>query len=233
MSLLDSDAKVLKRVDDYIKKQALTELFYYNLLGANVTAIETDINPIWKKISQTWHENEGSSMFVSYLVDCLKIDNSPFYHPLKKELGRPIYSIDCRYLCKFDVIGWLEEVAKLPLSQKPILVIENITELPTEDAYHDNPKYVQNLLIHSWKNPQNDFYNAHSGNSFSIIPENYTIFITWTPENRQKLDKIWNPSDGIAWIGNIDEDYQRFLTEYKDCSVSNLEKQNIISYNNN
>lgn len=233
MSILDSDAQVLKRFDDYIKKQALTELFYYNLLGANVTVIETDINPIWKKIAQTWHENEGSSMFVSYLVDCLKIDNSPFYHPLKKELGRPIYVIDCRYLRKYDAIGWLEAVAKMPLSTKPILVIENITELHEEDDNHDNPQYIRNILMHSWKNPQNDLYNANSGNSFSIIPENYTIFITWTPENRQKMDQIWNPSDGIAWIGNIDEEYQRFLTEYKDCSVSNLEKQNIISYNDN
>lgn len=162
-------------------------------------------------------------------MDLLKIDYTQLYRPLRKELGRPVYTIDCRYLCKFDAIGWLEEVAKLPLSTKPILVIENITELPDEDVNHDNPQYVRNILMYSWKNPQNDFYNAHSGNSFSIIPENYTVFITWTPENRQKLDKIWNPSDGFAWVGNLDVYYQKFLSEYKDCSARDLEKLNIIS----
>lgn len=78
-------------------------------------------------------------MFVRNLVNYLKIDKSPFYHPLKKELGRPIYVLDCRYLCKFDAIGWLEGVAKLPLSPKPFLVIENITERHEEDENHDNP----------------------------------------------------------------------------------------------
>ena len=82
--------------------------------------------------------------------------------------------------------------------------------------------------MYSQKNPQNDFYNAHSGNSFRIIPENYTVFITWTQENRQKLDKIWNPSDGFAWVGNLDVYYQKFLSEYKDCSARDFEKLNII-----
>lgn len=230
MSILDSDKDVPRNMDNYIKDKAVEELTWASLLIPNVSEIETDINPIWKKQVQTWHVDEGSTMFVSDLVEILKMENSPLNPMLRPHLGRPVYTIDCRFLQKGDAIIWLEKVSNLPKSHKPILIIENITEIPKEDELHDNPQYVRNLLMHSWKNPMNDWYNPNSKNLFKIIPAEYTIFITWSPEKRGIMDTIHDPSDGFAWVGNLEEYFNNLRADYKDESIKDLEETHIISY---
>ena len=233
MPILDSDKDVqLNKENDFNKQkeQALKELCYACLLIPNVSEIETDINPIWEKMVQTWHVDEGSTKFVSDLVEILKKENSPFNPMLRPHLGRPVFTLDCRYLHKGDAIGWLEKVSNLPNSPMPILVIENITEIPKEAANRDNPQYVRNVLMHSWKNPMNDWYNPNSKNSFKIVPPNYTVFITWTPENKEKMDAILQPSDGFKLVGNIDDYFKEFKDDFKDDSIKDLEDTHIISY---
>ena len=233
MSVLDSDQDVQQNLKNDIeeqKEQALKELFYASLLIPNVSEVETDINPIWKKLVQTWHVDEGSTMFVNDLVKLLKKENSPLNPMLRPHLGRPVYTLNCRNLHKGDVIGWLEIVAKLPKSPQPILVIEDITEIPEEDANHDNPQYVRNLLMHSWKNPINNWYNPKSKNSIKIVPTDYTVFITWTLENKEKMDAIHQPSDGFKLVGNIDDYFKDFKMAFKKASVKDLEETHIISY---
>ena len=70
---------------------------------------------------------------------------------LKEHQSRKIYPIDCRYLHKGDAYGWLSAVSKA--SKDPILVIEHLTEIPDGDrSIYDDPAYVTNLLLRSWKN---------------------------------------------------------------------------------
>ena len=215
MSVLDSDQDVLLNMDNHIKEQALKEFFYASLLTANVSEVET---------------NEDSNAFVNELVEMLDKDNSPLNSMLQRHIGRPVYTLDCRKLRKGDAIGWLEEVAKLPKSPKSILVIENITEIPDEDANHDNPQYLRNVLMHSWKNPMNELFNANIGTSFKIVPADYTIFITWIIDKREKMDAIHQPSDGFAWVGNLEEYFNNFKADFKDESIKDLEETHIISY---
>lgn len=215
MSVLDSDQDVLLNMDNHIKEQALKEFFYASLLTANVSEVET---------------NEDSNAFVNELVEMLDKDNSPLNSMLQRHIGRPVYTLDCRKLRKGDAIGWLEEVAKLPKSPKPILVIENITEIPDEDANHDNPQYLRNVLMHSWKNPVNDLFNSNTQNSFKIVTADYSIFIIWTPENREKMDAIHQPSDGFKHVGNIEEYFKELKDAFKKESVKDLEETHIISY---
>jgi hypothetical protein len=230
MPILDSDQNIPHNMDNYIKEQALKELFYASLLIPNVSEVETDINPVWKKNVQTWHVDDGSTKFLSDIVEILKTENSPFNPMLRPHLGRPVYTLDCRYLHKGDAIGWLEKVSNLPNSPMPILVIEHITEIPEEDANHDNPQYVRNVLMHSWKNPMNELFNANTGTSFKIVPADYTIFITWIIDKREKMDAIHQPSDGFAWVGNLEEYFNNFKADFKDESIKDLEETHIISY---
>ena len=230
MSILAIDSKVLKDMDNYIREQALKEFAWASLLRGKVSEVETDIDPVWKKIVQAWHENEGSTLLVSELVKLLDKENQPLCPMLRPYIGQPIYSIDCRYLQKGDAIGWLETISKLPKSPKPILVVENITDIPEEDDKHDNPQYVLNILMQSWKNPRNDFFNAHSGNSFSIVPLDYKVFITWTPENRAKMEAIHKPSDGFKLVGNLEGYIKEIVGSFEKETLKDLEESHIISY---
>ena len=151
---------------------------------------------------------------------------------LRRHLGRPVYTLNCRYLYKGDAIGWLEKVAALSKLTKPILIIENITEIPDEDEQHDNPQNVRNVLMHSWKNPMNELYNANTCTSFKIIPADYTVFITWAPENRRKMDSILQPSDGFALIGDLKAYKEKILAPYKDSTLEEMKSKRIISYSN-
>ena len=78
------------------------------------------------------------------------IKSAHFSQELKDMATREILLIDCRYLCKGDAYGFLSKVAGNKTN--PIVIIENINRIPDEDAIHDNPVYVANLLVHSWKN---------------------------------------------------------------------------------
>ena len=230
MSILDTDSNILNNMDNYIKEQSLTEFAWASLLAANVSVIEAAINPTWKKIVQTWNVDEGSSMFVSQMVEYLQKENTPFNPMLRSMLGRPVYSIDCRYLCKGDALHWLEAVSNTQNELKPILVIENITKIPEEDAQHDNPQYLRNILMHSWKNQANDFINVKTGNSFCIKPADYTVFITFAPGMCEEMNAIYEPSNGFAWVGNYEEYIRKFVDDFKDQTLPELEKKHILEY---
>ena len=230
MSILSTGKEILENIDNFIREQTLKEFAWASLLKANVSEVEIDINPIWKKVVQTWQENEGTTLLVSQLVEILDKENQPFCPMLRPHIGQPVYSIDCRCLCKGDAIGWLEAISKLPKSPKPILVVENITDIPEEDYKHDNPQYVRNILMHSWKNPRNDFFNVHSGNNFNINSLDFTVFITWTPQKRELMESIREPSDGFAIVGNLNKHIEAKFAPYKTKSLSELEEAHIVSY---
>lgn len=189
----DNDTTIIQDrfndMESYVKEQALEEQFYAMLLIGHVTAVETE-------------------HLADKLIEITKKE-SAFSPLLERHLGRPVYQLDCNQLCKGHSRVWLDLIAKLPKSPKPIVVIENITEIPEEDAIHDDPELVLNLLLHNWKNTANDC----------------SVFITWPKKDREKMNTIWHRTDGFAWFGNLDEKYQEFLDIYKECSWQELEQK--------
>lgn len=161
------------------------------------------------------HGVEVGHEFVTDVQQIISQAEEPMWEPLKKHAGRPIHVLDCKTLRKYDAIGWLEAVSKLPKSPTPILVIENITEIPEEDAVHDNPKYVENLLVHSWKNEINYFTDNRPNQNlkqFTLKPHDYLVFLTWTPDSADKINNVWNKSDNLAWIGNFQNYKDKFIS---------------------
>ena len=154
------------------------------------------------------HGVEVGQEFVTELLDVINND-CIIFESLQKHKDRTVYVIDCKKLSKYDAIGWLEAVSKLPLSPTPILVIENITEIP------DSEKYVENLLVHSWKNERNDFTDNRPGQNFkqfTLKPHDYLVFLTWTPDSADKINNVWNKSDNLAWIGNFQNYKDKFIS---------------------
>lgn len=211
MSLLDNDEQVMSNTYNKIKEIICQNLFWDDILSSySATGIEVE-----------------SNSFVTEMQKAIDNAGNAIVKRMQQHAGREIYRLDCSKLCKNDAIGWLRKVSQLPLSPKPILVIENITEIPQEDEVHDNPKYIQNLLVHSWKNPVNQFTDNRLGQNneqFSINPHDYTVFLTWKPEDKEKLNNVWCASDGLAWIGNFADYKQKFMDEYKLTDLSELQR---------
>ncbi|MBR1929116.1 MAG: hypothetical protein IJ834_05180 [Paludibacteraceae bacterium] len=211
MGLLDNDEQVISNTYNKIKETICQNLFWDDILGSySATGIETE-----------------SIAFVTEMQIAIDNAGNAPAKRMQQHVGREIYRLDCSKLCKYDAIGWLRKVSQLSLSPKPILVIENITEIPQEDEVHDNPKYVENLLVLSWKNPANQFTDNRPGQNneqFSINPHDYTVFLTWKPEDKEKLNNVWCASDGLAWIGNFADYKQKFTDDYKQTDLSELQK---------
>lgn len=178
-----------KEMDAYVKEQVLEELFYAMGLRGHLMVVEAA--HLTKKLREMTKKKE-----------C-------FTSSLQEHLNRPIYHIDCAKLCKGDAKGWLDSIEISPLAPRPIIVVENITEIPMEDSIHDNPLYVRNLLFNTLKDTQEDC----------------SVFITWTSKNVEKMKAIYNPADNFTWVGNLDEQYKQFLGEHMDRSWKELENE--------
>lgn len=127
---------------------------------------------------------------------------------------RPVYTLDCKTLKKHDAIGFLERLSKLPSTPRPIVIIQNITEIPFGDiSIYDDPQYVENILVHSWKNETNYLTNKN-GEQFVLKSHDYTVFLTWSAKTSDMIYCFWNNSDGFGWIGNLNE-YKKLFIENK------------------
>ena len=70
---------------------------------------------------------------------------------LEAHRGRPVLSLDCSKLKRGDVDGFFNILAQIPSSPAPIIIIENLTNIPTGDpSIYDDPVEVENRLIHGW-----------------------------------------------------------------------------------
>lgn len=202
MGILGDPEKNMSLDDIAFAMMKKRESFFKNKIVSNhVTVLISDYNP-WRRIL--------SEAYPDRLIDK---GNTILIHDLilhESIINRSVYTIDCKSLCKFDAICWLENLSKMPKTpKKTIIIIENITEIPDEDDVHDSPKYVEEILIHSWKNSENSFYNPRTKDEFKIKPNDYIIFLT-VPANLPKktLDSILSPSDGYVFAGDY-IDYQK------------------------
>jgi hypothetical protein len=121
---------------------------------------------------------------------------------LQKHQTRKIYSIDCHTLRKGDAYRWLLAIVKEEVDD-PILVIENVTQVPDGDrSIYDDPMYVTNLLLRSWKNE-----NIFAGD-LHIDRRKFTVILTCPPEDADILQRECGLCS-YSWLG----DFDRFLKD--------------------
>ena len=115
------------------------------------------------------------------------IGSKPEVEMLKKQQGRPVIRWDAKTFRKGDAIGSMHALSKLPKEPKPIIIIENIADIPDGDRnIYDDPELVENILLHSWKNDTNHLTHPQDG-PFQLNKWDYTVILPVKPGDLQKL----------------------------------------------
>lgn len=207
MSLLDDFGKQAKDAAELARKELAEDYFWTFLLhGMGARGVELD-------------------------------DDTDFVDKVKmyaEKESRPLRILDCRTLKKWDAIGFLERLTMMPKSSRPIVIIQNITEIPVGNgqyyryvgndttfvntSIYDDPKYVESILVHSWRQDPDPLTNKN-GKQFIITPYDYTVFLTWSSKTSEIINKVWCASDSLAWIGSF--------TDYKNEEFAKLNKKSI------
>lgn len=124
----------------------------------------------------------------------------------KEHKERDYLSLDCRGLRKGDACGWLKAISEgieNGTLNKPILVIENVDQIPEGDSnIYDDPQYIVDILVRSWKN---ELINI---SDFYIDRRELTVILTCSPENQTLLGNACRICS-YAWLGEFDEWYNR------------------------
>lgn len=91
-------------------------------------------------------------------------------------------------------------LSRLPKDPKPVVLIENIANIPvgSPDVY-DDPVYVENVLLHSWKNEVINLTHWREG-AFQIVSRDYTIIIIVSSGDLQKTHYSVAGEIGIVTI---------------------------------
>lgn len=127
------------------------------------------------------------------------IGNEPEAEMLKKQQGRPVYRWDAKTFKKYDAIGSMYQLSKLPKEPKPIVIIENIADIPDRDRnIYDDPALVENILLHSWKD-ETIHLPHHKNGPFQMSKCDYTVIFPVKPGDLQKLRHSIK-SDGFGFV---------------------------------
>ena len=199
MTIFDQQNNIPVIVEDDCRRWALQkkeeDFFAHAILAPHVMCIGTN----------------DPNKFVNKAMIMVDSSERHIAPAIEEQYGRPIILIDCSKLCKRDAIGELYRISKADVSKRPIVIITNITDIPQEDAVQDASKYVENLLLHGWKEEVRYFSNTIHGD-FTIETRKYTILIPWDLAKREKIKSIWRASDGLAWM----DDYEKDLAEWEE-----------------
>lgn len=202
MSLLDDKEILYQNVDiqilTIVKKE---ELFVKGFLKQGGVKAVCSIAPLLtKKLNEAYHVNLESS-FTNQLKHTIEAIINPDHQEQKT---RPIYSVDCSKLCKGDTYGWLSKIAEV--EEGAIVVIESVTRVPNGNPeIYDDPNYVTNLLLRSWKNEQ-----IYIGDVV-IDRRKLTVILTCPPEDSDILERECGLCS-YGWIGDFEE-YTKELCE--------------------
>ena len=113
--------------------------------------------------------------------------------------GRPVYRWDVKTFKKYDAIGSMYQLSKLPKEPKPIVIIENIADIPDGDrSIYDDPALVENILLHSWKDDTIHLHHYKNG-PFQMSKCDYTVIFPVKPGDLQKLRHSIK-SDGFGFV---------------------------------
>lgn len=215
MSLLDNEEVLFKKADDALLNFAIQEkteeflalgLFRRGQVSAVVYEDKEEL--LLKKLSEAWKLNlDYKTSLAQRLGGIIK---NAVNEKLKEYLSRKIYSIDCRTLRRGDAYGWLSAVSKA--SKDPILVIENLTEVPDGDrSIYDDPTYVTNLLLRSWKNE--DIYAG----DLEIDRRQFTVILACRDIDAQEFERECALCS-YGWCGDFDS----YLEEWKKIATENV-----------
>lgn len=182
MSLLDDEEVLL---DDNImlermKIETVLSKSLFRIGGVSAVIAEDKEYVLAKKQNEAWGFNLDTKIPLAQQMH--EIIRKAVTSELRQHQSRGIYSIDCRTLRKGDAYGWLSQVAEA--NDNPILIVENITQIPDGDhAIYDDPIYVSNLLLRSWKNEQIYVGDIH------IDRNRLTMILTCPPQDADILQK--------------------------------------------
>ena len=208
MSLLDDEDVLLRETDavltSIIKRD---ELFVKEILGKGaVVALSTKGIWLLEKLNEAHHLKLETS-FTQQLKSAIQAIVNPDYQEQKT---RPIYSIDCSKVCKGDAYGWLSKIAEV--EDGAIVVVENVTRVPNGNSnIYDDPNYVTNLLLRSWKNEQ-----IYAGD-IVIDRRKLSVILTCPPKDADILERECGLCS-YGWIGDFDE-YMEELCEMAESIV--------------
>lgn len=145
-------------------------------------------------------ETNDTEAFIDKIYKKLSMDytvlgNGPLADRLKSQQGRPIIHWDAKTFRKNDAIGSMYSLSKYPKEPKPIVIIDNITEIPEAvSEIYDDPEFVENVLLHSWKN--DIIYLTHPEyGPFQMNRTDYSVLFPVTPG---ALSRLRHRPNGIA-----------------------------------
>lgn len=221
MSLLDDEDVLMERVEFEMSVKLKVDLLLAGrLLGkgeVKALVVEEKENFLSKKINEAWNLNlDCKTSFAQRLNEIIQHITNPNQESQKQ---RPIFSIDCRTLCKGDAYRWLSKIANTTEQvADPIIIIENVTQVPDGNrATHDDPMSVTNLLLRSWKNEQIYAGDIH------IDRSKFTVLLTCPPQDAQMLQRECGLCS-YGWIGDFDE----FLKETRQIATEMVESKRHI-----
>ena len=174
---------------------------------------EEQIDILAKKISEVW--NLSNIKWRTPFAERLERDFIS-HHDEHKE--RTLLSLDCRTLKKGDAYGWLKLISegmKNDTLNKPILVIENVDQIPDGDRrIYDDPQYVENILVRSWKN---ELINI---GDFYLDRREISVIVTCSPDNQTLLGNACRECS-FPWCG----DFEEWLKKYTEIKTKKVEEE--------
>jgi len=199
MGILDGFDTLSENADKYFENRIAIEHLLAKDLSCTFSAygviVEDNEDILREKISEAYSLNHNYT--TSFAKRVGKIIMEAINPKLKEHQSRNIYSIDCRTLRKGDAYGWLSGIANASID--PIVIIENVTQIPDGNrAIYDDPNYVANLLLRSWKN--DDIYFG----DFHIDRRKFSVILTCLPEDADILQRECGLCS-YSWIGDFDE----------------------------
>ena len=125
------------------------------------------------------------NLFEKLIKNTPVLGSGPLADKLKSQQGRSIIRWDVKSFRKNNAIGSMYSLSRL--KDKPIVIIENITEIPDGDrSIYDDPDLVENVLLHSWKNDVIHLTHPQYG-PFQLNREDYTVIFPVNPGWQEKL----------------------------------------------
>ena len=200
MSVLDDfdtlDEEIRVNFEVLVKKDDLFVKSCLRVGGVNAVVAKGPLLP--KKLNEAWNANLDTSFARQLNATIQAIRHSD--HQVQKT--RPIHSIDCSKVCKGDALGWMRRVAT-EAESGAIIVVENVTRVPSDDPnIYDDPVYVTNLLLRSWKNEV-----IHAGDVV-IDRRKLTVILTCPPEDAEIMERECGLCS-YAWFG----DFNKYMDE--------------------
>ena len=155
--------------------------------------------------------SDGNTVFEESNINILDCINKILQEHNEAKLTEYINHIDCSKVTRLGAA--VDFVITSLISKNPIILIENITELP------ESPRreIIEKVLVHSWAKDEFVFLD----NTYNTHP--HIVIFTCRPQKDCKgcYHPVWDERDKYDWQGNI-------LKEISENGVINVEQFNLF-----